>query len=162
MISDVKIKALQIPAPDVGNIVGYEYEAEEQPLVLQRVGVSSTDPRRGKAASPCHFHPGWEYRALWLNYPEVKPIEAETTSGSGPSSDVKAIRKEAEMPPVQGVAGQMVVSFFPPGGAGAKGFSTWQQMGSWYLNLTNGRRDASPEIKQIVTTLTASATDASG
>jgi hypothetical protein len=30
-------------------------------------------------------------------------------------------------------------------------------MGKWYLNLTNGRRDASPQITQQVTTLTASA-----
>jgi hypothetical protein len=29
-------------------------------------------------------------------------------------------------------------------------------MGSWYLNLTNGRRDASPQITQEVATLTAS------
>lgn len=38
-----------------------------------------------------------------------------------------------------------------------RGFSNWPEMGSWYLNLTNGRRDASPEIKQQVTSLTASA-----
>jgi len=30
-------------------------------------------------------------------------------------------------------------------------------MGSWYLNLTNGRRDASTQITQQVATLTASA-----
>jgi hypothetical protein len=36
-------------------------------------------------------------------------------------------------------------------------FTTWQGMGTWYLNLTSGRRDASPEIKQQVATLTASA-----
>ena len=59
------------------------------------------------------------------------------------------------MPPLAGVAGQMVVSFFPAGGPRSNGFSNWQQMGNWYLNLTNGRRDASPEIKQMVTTLTA-------
>lgn len=62
------------------------------------------------------------------------------------------------MPPVEGVAGQMVVSFFPAGGPAANGFSTWQQMGTWYLSLTNGRRDASPEIKQKVLSLTGAAT----
>src|SRR5689334_10694264 len=35
LISDVRVKVLQIPAPDPGNIVGYEYEVEEHPLVLQ-------------------------------------------------------------------------------------------------------------------------------
>src|ERR1700685_374609 len=35
LISDVKYKVLHIPAPDPGNIVGYEYETEEQPFFLQ-------------------------------------------------------------------------------------------------------------------------------
>ena len=62
------------------------------------------------------------------------------------------------MPPLEGVAGQMIVSFFPPGGAAANGFASWQQMGNWYRNLTSGRLDASPEIKQKVAALTASGT----
>jgi Transglutaminase-like superfamily len=33
----------------------------------------------------------------------------------------------------------------------------WLEMGNWYSNLTNGRRDASPEITQQVAALTASA-----
>src|SRR5580704_9030598 len=35
LISDLKVKLLRIPAPDPGNIVGYEYEVEEQPFFLQ-------------------------------------------------------------------------------------------------------------------------------
>src|SRR5258706_5797275 len=37
LVSDVKYKVIHIPAPDPGNIVGYEYEVEEQPLFLQHV-----------------------------------------------------------------------------------------------------------------------------
>jgi len=51
----------------------------------------------------------------------------------------------------------MIVSFFPPGGPSSNGFSSWQEMGNWYRNLTSGRRDASAEIKQQAATLTASA-----
>ena len=61
------------------------------------------------------------------------------------------------MPPIYGVAGQMIVSFFPPGGASANGFTSWLEMGNWYRNLTSGRRDASPQITQQVATITASA-----
>src|SRR5271165_1476534 len=100
---------------------------------------------------------GWEYKALWLNYPEVKAAQSGNNLWQWTVSDVNAIRREADMPPVAGVAGQMIVSFFPAGGPAANGFSNWQQMGTWYLNLTNGRRDASPEIKQKVASLTASA-----
>ena len=62
------------------------------------------------------------------------------------------------MPPWQGVAGQMIVSFFPPGGSAQnQGFQSWKQMGIWYQGLTSGRRDASPELKQKVASLTSSA-----
>ena len=54
-----------------------------------------------------------------------------------------------------GVAGQMILSVFPPGGPGQKGFANWQQMGSWHLNLTQGRREASSDLKQAVASLTA-------
>ncbi|HXX02032.1 MAG TPA: transglutaminase-like domain-containing protein, partial [Candidatus Acidoferrales bacterium] len=56
-----------------------------------------------------------------------------------------------------GISGQMVVNYFPQGGPSTKGFSTWLEMGNWYRALTDGRRDASPEIKQQVNALTASA-----
>src|SRR5579863_6454635 len=35
LIDDVKAKVLRIPAPDPGNVIGYEFEIEEHPLVLQ-------------------------------------------------------------------------------------------------------------------------------
>jgi len=45
LISDVKYKVLQIPPPDPGNIVGYEYETEEQPLFLQHIWLfQEADP----------------------------------------------------------------------------------------------------------------------
>src|SRR5258708_31690528 len=60
------------------------------------------------------------------------------------------------MPPHRGVAGQMIVSFVPGGGAQGKAFVSWRDMGMWYTDLTRGRRDASPEIRQKVTALTSS------
>src|SRR5271165_246714 len=156
LISDVKIKAIQIPASDVGNIVGYEYEAEEQPLVLQRSWrLQQAIPVRESRFSVA-LPSGWEYKALWLNYPEVKAAPSGNNQWQWSVSDVKGIRKEVDMPPLEGVEGQMVVSFFPAGGPASNGFSNWQQMGSWYVNLTNGRRDASAEIKQTAASLTAS------
>ena len=157
LVSDVKVKVLRIPASDPGNIVAYEYEVEERPLVLEDNWVFQEESPVRESHYSLQLPAGWEYKASWLNSPETKPTE----SGSGPQwmvSDVKGIRSEQDMPPFSGVAGQMIVSFFPPGGAAANGFTSWQEMGRWYLNLTRGRRDASPEIKQQVSLLTASAT----
>jgi Domain of Unknown Function with PDB structure (DUF3857)/Transglutaminase-like superfamily len=156
LISDVKVKLLRIPAPDPGNIVGYEYEEEEQPMVLQDVWVFQHEIPGRELHYSLQLPSGWEYKASWINYSEVKP----TQSGSQLEwtvSDVKEIRKEVEMPPIEGVEGQMIVSFFPPGGPSANGFASWREMGNWYSHLTSGRRDASPQITQQVATLTASA-----
>ncbi len=156
LISDVKAKLLRIPAADPGSIIGYEYEMEEQPMVLQDTWRFQGQMPTRESHYSLQLPPGWRYKALWLNYPPVKPDE----SGSKLQwsvNDIKGITPEEEMPPMSGVAGQMVVSWFPESGATANGFSDWEQMGVWYRNLTNGRRDASPEIKQKVDALTASA-----
>ena len=158
LVDDAHEKLLRIPAPDPGNIVGYEYEVEEQALVLQDSwDFQSLAPVRESHYS-LQLPSGWEYKAFWLNYPEVKPTETGNHQWQWVVSDVKELRHENEMPPFGGVAGRMIVSFFPPGGPSTKnGFSNWRDMGTWYWNLESGRSDASPEIKQKVITLTASA-----
>jgi hypothetical protein len=157
LIDDVKVKLLRIPASDPGNIVGYEYEVEEHPLVLQDIWfLQGGDPVRESRYS-LQLPAGWEYKASWLNYPEVKPSQVGNT-WQWSIGEVKGIRAENDMPPIRGVLGQMVVSFLPPGGfTPNNGFTNWKEMGTWYWNLESGRTDPSTEIKQKVAALTASA-----
>ena len=160
LISDLRAKAIRIPAPDPGNIIGYEYEREENPLVLE----DSWDFQHAVPNRESHFSlqlpAGWEYKTYWLNYPEVKGVQAGSNQWQWAINDVKAVREEEDMPPFDGLRGQMIVSFFPLGGPGQKGYASWQQMGNWYQTLTNGRRDASPDIKKKVAALTANTTTA--
>src|SRR5262249_54551187 len=100
---------------------------------------------------------GWEYKASWMNFPEVKPAENPGNQTSWSVNNVEGIRPEEDMPPLRGVAGRLVISFFPSGATALNAFANWRQMGSWYTNLTNGRDEASPELKQKVTELTANA-----
>jgi predicted transglutaminase-like cysteine proteinase len=155
LINDVRVKILPIPAPDPGNVVGYEYEVEENPLVLQDSWTFQHEAPTHESHYALLLPSGWEYKAEFLNHPEVKPVQSgnswEWTVGEMPG-----IREEKQMPPMEGVAGQMIISFFPPGGAGSKGFSNWHDMGTWWSNLASGRSDASPEIKQKVAALTQS------
>jgi hypothetical protein len=157
LIVDVKVKVLNIPAPDPGNIVGYEYEKEEQPYALQEAWSFQREIPAREQHYSLQLPAGWEFKASWLNYPEVKPSSPGINQWEWVLSDLKAIRREDDMPPMDGVAGRMIVTLFPPGGLARNGFSNWQQMGNWYLNLTNGRFDASPEIKAKVASLTAAA-----
>jgi len=159
LISDAKYKSLRIPAADPGNIVGYEFEVEEQPFFLQDIwSFQEADPVRESHYS-LQLPPGWEYKVSWLNHPEVKPTQSGSNSWQWTVNDVKEIRKEPFMPPFDGVAGQMIVSFFTSSGGPALNTNTdWDMMGKWYSNLVGERIDASAEIKQQVVTLTASKT----
>src|SRR5882724_9488119 len=92
LIGDVKRRFLDIPAPDPGNIVGFEYEVEEQPLVLQDSWYfQRTDPVRESHYS-LQLPAGWEYKAQWLNYPETKPRQESASGAQWVVDDLKGIR----------------------------------------------------------------------
>lgn len=155
LISDVKDKMFEIPASEPGNIVGFEYEVEESPIVLQDSwSFQGTDPVKD-AKYTLQLPAGWEYVAVWRNYPEVKATQSGGNQWQWSVSDVKGIRAEDQMPPWPGVAGEMIVTFYPPGGsAGNRSFKDWKEMGVWFTGLAQGRRDSTPEIKQKVGALT--------
>ncbi len=159
LIEDTKVRVLRIPAPDPGNILGYEYEVEEQPFWLQDIwDFQGTDPVRESHYS-LQLPPGWVFKTSWLSHAEVKPDEGSGNVLQWAVRDVKGIRLEPDMPPVEGVAGQMIVSFFPSGGTSQKNeFVNWEGMGSWYGNLISTRMDASEPIKQEVSALVAGKT----
>jgi transglutaminase-like putative cysteine protease len=157
LVNDTRKRLLRIPAAEPGNIVGYEYEVEERPFFLQDEWYfQDHDPVRETHYS-LQLPPGWEYKAVWLNHTEVQAVQAGN-SWQWSITDVKALRPEPMMPPYSGVAGQMVVTFFPPGGKSATGFASWDDMGTWYNTLLAGRTEPSPAIKQQVATLTAGKT----
>lgn len=153
LMTDLKTKVLRIPAADPGNIVGYEIEQEVHPYVIQDLWRFQEEnaPVR-EARYTLQLPPSWEYKSVWLNHAEVAP-----SGGAGQWQwtvrDVKPIKPEDGMPPWQAVAGQMIVSLIPPGGAGNRGFESWADMARWQDGLDRGRRSASPEIKQRVADL---------
>jgi uncharacterized protein DUF3857/transglutaminase superfamily protein len=156
LVDDLKRRIMRIPAPDPGNVVGYEYELEEQPFWLQNSWeFQGPDPVRESHYS-LQLPVGWDFKTSWLSYPEVKPDETTGNTLQWAIRDVQGIRLEPEMPPFEGVAGQMIVSFFPSGGTALKNeFASWEGMGGWYGNLINGRTDASPPLKKEVSDLTS-------
>ena len=156
LITDVRAKIVHIPAADPGNLIGYEYEQEDHPFVLQDIWYfQSAHPAR-ESHYTLQLPAGWEYKASWLNHGEVKPAQGGNNQWQWVVSGVPAIKNEADMPPHRGVAGQMIVSFVPAGGGQGKTFASWRDMGLWYVDLTRGRREASPEIRQKATALTSS------
>ena len=156
LISDVRTKVLQIPAAEPGNIVGYEFEHEDRPYILQDEWFFQQTIPVAEARYTLQLPAGWEFKSVWLNHPEVQATPSGNNQWQWRVNEIPPLKREAEMPPWRGVAGLMIVSLVPPGGAN-RGFLSWSEMGAWYNGLTQGRRDASPEIKQKVASLTASA-----
>lgn len=156
LIGDTKFKVLHIPASDSGNIVGYEYEREERPIFLQDIWeFQEVEPVRESRYSLL-LPPGWEFKSSWLNHVEVKPTHSGGNSWEWSVSDVKGIRREPRMPPLAGIQGAMVLSFYSADAPANNSNADWNAMGKWYTNLVGQRTEASTEIKQEVATLTAS------
>ncbi len=153
LISDVRAKLLRIPAPDPGNIIGYEYEQESRPYILQEIWDFQGSHPVGQARFTLQMPAGWEYKAVWLNHPDVAPTGA-ASQWQWQVNDVPAIKEVDSMPPMRGIAGQLMVFFFPPGGVQNKSYSTWRDLGGWYAGLTRGRREPTPDIKSKVADLT--------
>jgi len=160
LVSDVRRKLLRIPAAIPGSLVGYEIEQELQPYAMtDEWDFQDTVPVR-EARYSVRLPPGWSYKVFWLNHPETPPTELASGQSRWMLSDLKPVKLERSMPPWQGIAGRMVLSVQPPDGKQG-GFQSWKDVGTWYLGLTQGRRDASPEIRQKVQELTASSADVS-
>jgi len=156
LISDVRRKTLRIPAATPGSIIGYETEQELQPYAMtDEWGFQDTVPVR-ESRYTVTLPTGWSYKVFWINHPEIAPVDATTGRAAWTLNDLKPVKLERNMPPWRGIAGRMVISLQPPDGK-LGGFQSWKDMGVWYTGLTNGRRDASAEVKQKVQELTQSA-----
>lgn len=154
LMGDLRSKVLRVPAAVPGSTVGYEIEQELQPYALLDDWLfQDTIPVR-EAHYSLELPPGWRFKATWINHAEEAVTQAGPTRWQWLVHDVKAIRPEAQMPPMRAVAGRMAVLLLPPSGR-AQGFQSWGDLGTWYLSLTRDRRAASDEIKKKVSELTA-------
>lgn len=155
LASDFREKTLKIPASEPGNIVGYEIVYQDRPYILQDHWVFQWTYPVVEARYTLQLPPGWEYKAVWINHPDVVASGIGANQWRWSVKDVPAVRWEQEMPPLRGLVGQLVVSFLPPSGGQHAGFIRWDDMGKWENSLLLGRKEPSPEVKQKVATITA-------
>jgi hypothetical protein len=154
LATDSHSKNMELPAAIPGNVIGWEIEQDWRPYILQDRWTFQEEIPIREAHYTLQLPPSWEYKSVFVNHLDIVP---STSNGlySWTVSDVAPVRQEWQMPPWQGVASLMVLSILPPG-ATNRGFASWSQMGAWYTQLTQGRRDVTPDIHSKVATLTAS------
>ena len=154
LMTDELVRVLRIPGAQVGSLVGYEVEQEVRPyLVIDTWDIQDTVPVR-EAHFTLRLPAGWDYRATWVNGPELAPVGNGKGEWNWAATGIDPVKVEVDMPPWRGIARRMVVSWFPAGGQD-KGLATWADFGSWQYGLTRDRRAPTPEMQRQVAMLTA-------
>jgi hypothetical protein len=150
LVSDFKVRTLQIPAGDPGNVVGYEIQYDSRPFVLEDGWDFQREIPVKEARYTLQMPSGWEYKAVWMNHPKMEPTTLGGNQWQWVVTDVPEVRWERNMPPFEGVVGRMVVAFLGPGAKWTNGFVSWDDMGKWQNGLVAGRRDPTSEISRKV------------
>jgi hypothetical protein len=154
--NDLRVKVLTIPAALPGSVIAYEYQQKRRPFFLQDEWQIQHEIPVAKTRFVLDHPTSWEHTSKWINFPEQKPIEDDGHHVVWEVADVAPLRQEALMPPVRGLVARMGITYYPPPGTGtALGPTNWNQIGVWFSNLSSNSIQATPEIKQKVSELTA-------
>ncbi len=158
--TDVKVKALQFPEANPGNVVAYEYVQRNRPYALEDIwGFQGRNPIR-RSRLTLQLPSGWEFTTLWGNRAEQKPQSSGSNTFTWEVVDSPAIEVEPEMPPWTVVEGYMIVKYFPRDPSmRPKTTGSWNDIALWYQGLISPRRIATPDIKAKVAELTSGIQD---
>lgn len=153
LYSDRKFKRLKIPGAEVGTVVAFEYEQKRRPYTFEDNWYIHAPLPIKHSRFGLRVPAGWEYKVSWVNQPAQEP---KIIAGEHiwELHDLPAIEDEPGMPDVQAVAGRMIITFFSPKTHG-RTYSSWNELGDWYLQLTSGRRELTPAIQEQARKLTA-------
>lgn len=148
LYADTRFKVLRIPAAQPGNVIGYEYQQKQRPFVTQAIWSFQDEIPVRRARFGLELPSNWSYTTYWRNRSPVSPQQSGENRWTWELADIEPIRSEPEMPTWRSVAGQCGVSFaLKSPGPSNQNFSSWSQIGRWYEQLTIGRRDVTPSIR---------------
>jgi transglutaminase-like putative cysteine protease len=158
--TDVKVKELQFPEANPGNVVGYEYVQRNRPYVFEDNWWFQDPAPVVTARFTLQLPPGWEFTTSWFNYPDQKPQTPASNQYVWEIKDLPGVEIEPGMPTWRAVAGWAGIKYFPRDPAmRAKSSGSWQDIGLWYDGLTQASRASSPGIQRKVVELTSGISD---
>jgi hypothetical protein len=160
LYADTRYKLLQIPGSQPGSVIGYEYQQRERPSVLQAVWSFQDEIPVRHARLALDLPSNWSYTAYWRNHVAVSPKPTGQNRWMWELADIDAIQSEPQMPTWRSVAGQLGISFASKSsGTSEANQRTWAQVGRWYADLTNGRGEITPQIRDKTRELLAGVND---
>lgn len=158
--TDVRAKSLELPEANPGSVVGYEYVQRKRPYIFEDDWQFQYREPVVTARFTLQIPLGWEFTTNWFNYPEQKAQNPSPNRYVWEIGNLPGVEIEPEMPAWETVAGWAGIKYFPRDPAmRPKTNGSWQDMGLWYVKLTQSSRVASLQIKQKVADLTAGISD---
>ncbi len=158
LYGDTRYKVLQIPGAQPGNIVGYEYQQKQRPFILQTIWSFQSEIPVRTARFTLELPSTWKYSVYWRNHAPVSPQQTGENRWVWELANIDAVSSEPQMPTWRSVAGLMGVSLAKKDAdQSGLSFSSWEQIGPWYTQLTSGRREVTPAIREKVQQLVAGA-----
>jgi hypothetical protein len=157
LYDDIRFLAAKAPASDPGSVIAFEYECRRHSY-LSQINQYFQEPNPAREVRISLTLPaGWEFKDSWPVAFAIKPVQSAPNHWEWVAHDVPGIEEERMMPAKHVLMGRLVIAYFAPGEVEQMG--SWAALGRWYARLTNGRRDATPEIKEQVQRLIAGKSD---
>jgi hypothetical protein len=158
LYSDTHYLVLQIPGAQVGNVIGYEYQQRKRPFVLQSIWEFQDEIPVSHARFVLELPSSWIYAGTWRNHPPVKPQATGDNRWTWELKDIEPVRSEPQMPTWRAVAGQFEVSFSPKDPT-SQNRGSWAEIGRWFGQIAQGRREITPAVRDKAREIVAGTTD---
>jgi hypothetical protein len=160
LYADDRSFTAKAPAALPGSVIAFEYTAVRHNWINELGWRFQGRNPIVEAVITLQLPANWEYRASWAHVGGVDPAPLQGNRWQWTLRDVPGIAEEPErmMPALSGLAGRVSISYFGPGESAAHSAS-WEQVGRWYGDLTDGRYKPTPDIAAEVQKLIADKPD---
>ena len=161
LYNDIRLRTATAPAAEPGAVVAFEFEIRRHAWLNHFTWAFQESIPVHESHVVLHLPPGWEYRAYWAG---ISPVEAVQKTGNEAEwvlRDLPAIQREAMSPPYWALSARLALAYLEPGTA-AKNVASWEALGTWYDQLSAGRRNPSRELAEKAHQLTAGQTSFDG
>ena len=160
LYNDIRLRTATAPAADPGAVVAFEFEVRrvswlnhfdwgfQEPIPVHEARFALQIPQ------------GWEYRSYWAGEAQATP-EEKAGSAVWVLHDLPAIKHEPMSPARWALSTRLGLAYMEPGQS-AKNAASWEAIGTWYEQLSAGRRDPSPDLSQKARQLTSGKSDFDG
>ena len=134
LYNEIRSKVVRFGEVDIGSVVAFEWVQKEKPLVNQDYHFFQTGSPVVTSRYQLNLPAGWRVESFVFNHQPIKPV-VTANSYTWQLQDLVAIKQDVWTPEVTTLSPCVAVSYFPPGGAKKRTFSTWQDVSRWAEQL---------------------------